>query len=1040
MNPSAWALRHPVPVAVITAGAVLFGLLSLLSLNREFVPPMLLPSSTVITIWPGVGAEDVEREVTSILEDSFATMSGITDISSESREGVSIITLKFTREIDEFDRLLELRNRVDRVLPDLPEGINGKPSVSTWGAADLPVFTFSVFAPADSDWISGYVEEELVPELYKVEGVAEAIVLGDRRKIVDVRLDPVAAGFSNVTLTDVLGAIQGRNGAVPAGLVDWGGSEWALRVSGEFRDLSELEGLVVGFSGGDTVRLGDIGVVSLAYEQPDEFIRSGGENLIVIQVTKRESGNSIRMSRELRERLEILELHNEYGVRFTVLHDDSETVRMSLNAVIRSALIGIAMAVAVLWLFLMNWRYTIVVAVSLPVSLVLTFAGMKLAGQSVNVLTLAGLTVSLGMIVDASIVVLENIHRRHDAGESGMQSALIGAGAVSGAVIASTTTSVCVFIPMLFLGGIAGIVMKDLSITIVLCLGASLFSALMLVPPLTGRILSATLRDTGQRREGRFIAGMERMYRASLKHSLGMSRTVIITAAVILIISILSAGMMGLSFIPSADYDELFISLELSPGSSLEESMTVADRADAVLRKEVAELRNLVFYVGMENDLVGEARKREFIWTHLLLDSSKRRKRDFREIIDDINRILPRALPGVEVTVLNGGFDRLLSMGTDGSGYRIELTSESWKKLTASAERMEDLLSSDPEIVGIARDVTEDRLFLSAALDEDALDRSGVNPKEAAYAMRIAFGGQVAGELRPSEGPDRTIRLTSDLENTLPDSSALIGIPVRSASGRILSLDSLAEVRVESGVSGIRRRDRARTITVIAYTRGENIRDIDRRFREALNENPLPEGVDWKLQGVGSLIGDSLGNLGLILLISLFLVYAVMAIQFEKFIQPLIIMASVPFCFIGVVGGLAMSGSDISIISFLGIIALGGIVVNNAIIQVDRMNQLRREGMSLDESVVEGAVGRLRPILMTTLTTFIGVIPLSMARGAGARIYAPLGQAIAGGLVTSTLVTLFLIPSIYRLVEGRMEGSSEGLISDSGRRSDDGAA
>ena len=389
--------------------------------------------------------------------------------------------------------------------------------------------------------------------------------------------------------------------------------------------------------------------------------------------------------------------------------------------------------------------------------------------------------------------------------------------------------------------------------------------------------------------------------------------------------------------------------------------------------------------------------------------------------MDVLNESLPSELPGVAVTIFNGGFDRMVSMGTDGFGYRVELSSTSLPDLNKAAGRIESILENDPEIISTARDITEDRRFVTARLDGDVLGELGVSGYNAAMTARIAFEGVDAGDFRPENKKDRNIILNTTLEGESPDSSNLGRLPLRTAGGKMTSLDAVSSVYEDTGVSGIRRHDRSRTLTVIGFARSENIRNITRRLNAALEKQPLESGVEWSLKGVGGLIGDSLSELGLVILISLFLVYAVMAIQFERLVQPLIIMASVPFSFIGVVGGLAVFGSDLSLISFLGIIALAGIVVNNAIVQVDRINQLRNDGMGLDEAVIKGSASRLRPILMTTLTTFFGVLPLSFARGSGARIYAPLGQAIAGGLVTSTLVTLFLVPTLYRLVERRKE-------------------
>lgn len=1035
MKPSTWALKHPIPVVVITAGAVLFGLISLFSLNREFVPPMVMPTSSVVTLWPGVGAEDVERDVTKILEDQFSSLPGIADINSESREGVSIIKLKFSEDTDMNAMLQEVRTRADRALPELPDNLAGKPLVSTWGAADLPILSFAVSGPWDSDRVSRYVEDTVVPELFKVKGVAGAETLGDRQRELQVKLDIDAMAAVKVTPLDVVGALGNRNTTLPAGLVDWNGGEWAFRVSAEFTDIQDMEQMVVGYSGSFPIRLTDISTIAEVYEDSEERVRSNKQDLVVIQVTKRETGNAIRMSREIRERLALLEADSNHGYRFIVLHDDSETIRLSLNNVINSALAGIAMAIAVIFIFLRSWRYTFVVAISLPVSLVITFAGMKLAGQSMNVLTLAGITVSLGMVVDASIVILENIHRHHASGETPETATVTGAGSVSGAVIASTTTSVSVFAPMIFLSGIIGSILKDLSITIVLCLAASLFSALLLVPPLARFNLQRT--PYRKRRIG-FMTKIENSYKKSLTRTLRMSRTVLFAAAAILAISFLAADLMGLSFIPAADYDEVFVSLELPPGASLDESSDAADRAEALIRSEIPELSEVIFYAGMENDLSGDARKREAVWGQIKLKSPRHRKQDFRDIIDELNLILPPELPGITVTVFNGGFDRMVSMGADGSGYRVELTSESGDDLRTAAAQIEGLLSADPDILRTALDVSADRRFITAKLDGDALGRFGVSASEAALTARIAFEGMDVGDFRPSDQTDRGIRLTTSLEGKSPDSTSLGSLPVRTADGRITSFDSISTVHEEFGVSGIMRHDRSRTVTVIGYSSTENIRDVTRRLKSGLEKQALIPGVEWKIKGVGGLIGDSILNLGLVLIISLFLVYAVMAVQFERLVQPLIIMASVPFCFIGVVAGLAVSGSDISLISFLGIIALAGIVVNNAIVQVDRINQLRREGKKLNEAVIDGSVSRLRPILMTTLTTFFGVLPMAFAQGSGARVYAPLGQAIAGGLVSSTLVTLFLVPNLYRLVEKRRDRRLHKLHN--AARADEGAA
>lgn len=1026
MKPSALAIRHPIPVFVITMAILVFGILALIFLKREFIPSIIMPSIRVITLWPGVSAENVDEDVTEILEEQLASLSGVNDIYSESREGISIIKLDFDEKANANELIQEVRNRVEIASPELPDNLASAPIVSTWGASDIPVFSFAISGPWDSDEITRYAEDVVLQEIYEIEDVAKADILGGRKKEIRISLNPQAIANSNLTPLEIAAAIKNRNVTLPAGLVDWGGEEWSLRMSGEFTRINEIENLVVGNNARVPIRLGDISTVSLDYESTDLRVRSGLQDMLVVQVMKRGSGDAIKISREIRKRLAYLEEVGDY--RFAVLHDDSETVKLALNTVMRSAILGICMAIAVIFLFLRSWKYTLVIAVSLPISLFIAFAGMKLAGLSLNVLTLTGITVSLGMVVDASIVVLESIHRRRLMGESMHNAALSGSTAVAGAVTASVTTSVSVFVPMIFLAGIVGIILKDLSATIVLCLAASICAALFLVPLLAHR---DEFGSSKRKFRSRLMTKIEKSYESSLKQVLRLSDICLIAAAAVLCISVIAADLMGVSFLPAADYNELFVSLELRPGASIEDGVDAADMAEAIIREEIPELENLIFFVGMEDNISSSFKKRETVWGHILLKNRNKRKRDFRELMVNLNEALPPELPGIAVTIFNGGFDRMLSLSTEGAGYRVELFSESLEDLRSEADRVEAILLENPEIISTARDVRANRRFVNAQFDQETMGTLGISAGNAAQNARIAFEGIDVGVYRPPKGENRNIRLSSDFESSTPNSQSLSSIPMRGAGGHITDLHAFTFVEENRGFSQYQRHNRARMLTVIGYTKTEDFRNINRQMKEALADSPLKEGVEWRQQGIMGLISQSIVNLVIVLIISLLLVYVVMAIQFEKLIQPLIIMVSVPFCFIGVVLGLAIFGSDVSLISFLGIIALSGMVVNNAIVQVDRINQLRKDGMRLNEALIKGSVSRLRPILMTTLTTFFGILPLALAKGPGAQLYAPLGQSIAGGLITSTLVTLFLIPTLYHIVEKhRVSASQENTDTD----------
>lgn len=1004
MKISIWALKHPVPVIVIVAATLFAGFLAILNLKWEFIPTITEPTALVVTIWPGSVAEEVEKQVTSVLEDYFAVLQGLVDMRSESREGVSIVRLQFDEQLDVDLLIQEVRAQVDKTSWELPADILGKPIVSRAGSMSIPVFTLAVSGPMDPDALYTYIDTKVLPEIHKIKGVAQVNIYGDYRKDIEIRLNTEALNDFGITALEVLGALKTRTASIPTGFVEWKGGEWPFRVSGIFRNLSDIEKLIISPPGTPPITLAEVAEIDEVYSEPDERVRSNGRNLLVLQITKRDEGHTARMSNDLKE---LIEVFND--LTFTVLHDDSVIVRQSLASVSLSALAGLLMAMVIIWLFLREWHYTAIIGTSLPFSLVATIAFMWFSGLSINVLTMAGITISLGMVVDASIVVLDSIQRHRTRETDADKASMLGISQIAGTVSAFVLTSVCVFLPMLFLKGIIGSVLKDISRPIIFILLASLFAAVIIVPHLAKIRIIPVDTNTGRK----FMPWLEKIYEQSLIKVLHKPSIVIVAALAILVASVFAAGLVGVSFIPSADYNELFVSMKLESGSSLEESAETADRIEQILRREIPAIDDVVFYVGMEDDLSGDSRTREALWGHVLLSNKREDGQDFRSIIRRSNKVLSSDFPGVKV--LNGGFDRLVILATDGPGFRVELASESAEALNQAAEQVKNLLARDPEILSTGMDVDRNRFSVTARLDNDALNEQNISAAEASLTARIAFAGIEAGDYKPISGPSRRIMLNSDLKKREPDTAVLDKLKVRNRLNQTVSFSKFANVLEEEGASSINRHDRKRIITVIGYTESENIRGISKRFKEGMDELKLPPSVNWRIEGVGGLINESIVRLGIVLMISLFLVYAVMAIQFEKMMQPLIIMAVVPFCFIGVVSGLIIFGSDISLISFLGIVALGGIVVNNAIVQIDRINQLRRNGMKTKDAIVEGSGSRLRPILMTTLTTFFGILPLALNRGVGARIYAPLGQTIAGGLATSTLVTLFLIPVLYLL-------------------------
>lgn len=1027
MNISRFAIHHPAVIIIIGVAVLLFGILAAYTLNQEFLPDVSLPTIVVVAQYPGVDAQRVEEEVTEILEDAFITLQGLQKIESESRNSSSRIDLEFSEAIDVYEMLPEVRAEIDRVEAQLPEDLSSTPYALVGGAGMLTMFSFSVISDRDEAALKELVEEELIPEIAGIPGTARISSYGAREKELQIVLDPERLQNLNISVVDVYQMMQASNISLPAGEVSFRSDRIFLSVEGEYSSIEELRRLIIGYAGSSFIYLSDVAEISLTYPAAEVYIESDGTPAVLVDVTKRSDGNTITIAGEIRSILE------EYGqlydgvIGFEILQDDSSMIADSLSTTIRSGLIGATMAVFIILLFLSNLRATLTIGVSIPLSIVFAFIGMRFAGQTVNILSLSGIIVALGMVVDSSIVILENIFRFEHKGYPVMEASAEGAKEVSSAVFASGTTTIAVFIPLLFLSGIIGIIMKDISLTLIFSISASLVVSLLIVPFLATHLHIAGL-ETGssmiskraQKRRERIGSGLRRLeglYQRILLWSLDRKAGVLLTAAAVLVLSAVIVSSLGVVFIPSADTGDFYIYMKFPADYSLEESHEKVKSVNALVEDLIPEKVHDIFITGFGSEYSRSVPNRSLAYAKIILSPSAERTRSVQQIIRELQFSISSRIPDIDVVVTNGGFDKLLSLATGGGGFQIELFSSDLERLYSSADEIERVLMEDPEVYKTSRELLADQQSLITDLALDYLGELGISSYEAALTSRILFDGIEIGSYDDGGDDDYPIILTSYLADQPlgTDTFERISIPV--ASGESISFQNFSRSRLEDTVSLIEHKNRMRSVSVTGYTVREDTSGVRSRMISYFEEGASDPLVRWDIAGSSSLLVDSFSTLLLILGISVFLVYVVMVIQFERFIQPLIIMISIPFCFIGVVLGLLIFSSDISLIAFLGVIALGGIVVNNAIVLIDRMNSGSEK--ELRQRVVNGAAARLRPILMTSLTTFFGVLPMALSTGSGAEIYAPLGQAIAGGLVSSTLITLILIPVLYDIVERR---------------------
>lgn len=1061
MKISEFSVKHPVILTMLLIVLMAFGFYSLSGMRTEFMEDISMPQAIVYTVYPGASAEDVENDITKVLEDSFVTLPHFKSIDSTSSNSLSWILITYADGYDPYDQLTELRNRISELVDDLPDGISGEPRALVGGMAMVPIISYSVSSGQDTARLTQYLEDELTPLLTQIDGVSQVSIDGGKELAVNIKLNIDALTSKGISVSSVYQVLNYGNVTLPLGNASYQDRAIQVRYAGGFNSLEDIKNLPVGVGDGSTIiRLTDVAEVSLSYPEENVYVSDGRYPLTIVNVTKRLDGDTTKIIKKVKKAIAECEKNTNGAVQFHLISDDSRQVNASFKAVIQSGILGVIFAVLVVMLFMADWRATLTISLSIPLCILFSLIGLRILDISLNLMSLSGLVISLGMVVDGSTVMLDQIYRyykRRDQETGEMeytvtQSIYKGWDEVSASILASAATTIVVFVPIAMLGGLVGSVLHAVAVTIILAIFSSFLVAVVIVPYLLKLFLSENgPKIRGKpRRFDQFMSKVERGYRKLLELSLRNRVLVVLIAVFLLVFSGFIALRLGISFIPSTDSGDFYISVEFPMGTEKEQTHEKMLVAQDLLYQYVPEIDNVVIYEGQDDSSnFSSVSTPHYSYTHVILVPVSERKRDVHEIMLQIQEIWAAVLPDSKVSVQNGGFDKLVGYVSDGGGYGITLISEDINTLYETASRIKEHLESDPEVVTAKLDTDFDTTTMVIDMSQEYLSSLGISSYEAGLTSTILFQGIDCGRYKDLESGKRyDLRITSNITDQNITADSISNLHIVTESGQNVSFANLSDIKVEKSISQINHSDRAKKITVTASLVSEDTSGVSQRVNQFIAENPLPNGVHSKAAGIMALIGDMITPMISALLIAVFLVYTVMVIQFEKFRQPLLIMVSIPFCFIGVVGGLLMFGSTLNLLSLLGLISLAGVVVNNGIILVDYINQLRsqrrmvlartqgfqnKDGeweitLSAEEeenllrtSVLDGSASRIKPILITTLTTLLGDIPMALAKGEGSELYASMGQAIAGGLLTSTLITLILIPVIYYLSEKRVK-------------------
>jgi HAE1 family hydrophobic/amphiphilic exporter-1 len=1015
---------------------VVLGAISLAKLPVDLMPEITNPTLSIRVGYSGVGPLEIEQSVTRPIEQSVAAVAGLQQINSSSSEGSSNVRLNFAWGTDLNEAADEVRNRLDRVRGRLPEDADA-PVIFKFDSTTTPIMNIGVEGDFDAVTLRELAQNQLSPRLERVAGVAAVDVMGGLRRQIRVDLSKEKITALDLPVDRVVTVLRTENQNIPIGEIDQADTTYLLRSQGEFTNLEEIRNLVVLTKGGVPVYLKDIAHVYDGTEDERSLLRINGKPGVRMNVTKQSGQNTVAVAEAVRA--EIARVNQEVpGVHLTILSDSAVYIERSIGAVQEAVLIGAVLVVAIIFLFLRNIRSTLIICTSIPISIIGTFALLHAAGFTLNTMTFGGLALGVGMIVDASIVVLENTFRHMEAGEPREVAAVKGSEEVWSAIVASILTHIAVFVPLLFLSGISSIMFKQLAVVVMFSLAMSLFVAVTLVPVLCAKLLK--LPPPADQRRGllgrlftrseRALDGLDSGYRALIHRALLHRPTVLIGGAATFAAALALLPLIPVEMMPQTDEGQVSVTAEMSVGTRIERMHDVLLAMEKRIPELVPEHTTVVVSAGAGGMFGGGGSFRGNISVNLVPKTERERSSD--QIAQALRRQLA-GVPGVVVMARasSANFNMARMFGGGGGDSRLSLEIRGYDLADARrlSQEAKSLMQETPGIADAQVGRDEGRPELAVRVDRPKAALLGMSVTSVANTLRTNIAGTQAAFYRERgfEYPI-VVRLREEDRERIDDVDSLL---LSTPGGQVVQAKNLVSLDSERGPVAIDRKNQERLTRVNAEVEtalSEAVKNVRARLPQLNTPKDFSVGFGAEVEEQAR----AFGQLQLVLILAVFLTYAVMAAQYESLRDPFIIMFSVPLAAIGVVGILLLTRTTFSLQAYIGVIMLAGIVVSNAILLVDYTNTLRRrDGVPLREAVERAGRTRLRPILMTTGTTVLGLVPMALGFGEGAELQAPLARVVIGGLLTSTLVTLVFVPAMYTLFEEGWGGLKKGIRHDS---------
>ncbi len=1012
MKITEFSLRRPSLITVVFIALFIMGLFSYGRLPADLLPKMDFPYVVVFVPYPGAGPEDVERKVTKPLEDAMSSLNNIESIHSGSQEGLSMVWIEFKLDADPDMAVSEVQRKYSAVVRELP--VETEPAtIQQWNMNDIPIMQMSVTGTLPPAELFNLVKNDIKTEIQQIKGVSRVEMLGGKEREIRVEVRPDRLQAYELPLAQVMMALQGDNRNVPAGRVENSGRNYIVRVKSQVSDLKELEDIIVSRTASGPVYLRDVAVVTDTFKEESSIIRYNGENCIGLMVFKRSDANTIETSKKVREGLGDIE--KKYGVKIAMAYDSADFVKDSLAGVQEELLLAVFIVALVIFIFLGSWQGSLVILLSIPLSLVGALLFMKMMGFSLNLMSLMGAALVVGIIVDDSIVVLENIQRHMEKGLDRVSAAIRSSREIGVAVVGISLTLVVVFLPMALVPGIAGKIFREFGLVVVCATMISLLVAVTLIPLLASRWSS--LGEKGgdsplSRLLGRFehfLAGLGKEYERVIAWSLDHKKSVLALALGCLLVSgsLIPLRLVGTEFIPKVDRGEFILKLTAPPGTSLGRMDSIVKGIEDEIRT-LPQVDNVFVSLGYTTGSYDAATASNIAELKITLKEKGSGKSD--PVKQKVKEIAGRRAGMESSIVLTSLFG-----GAEDADLRVEVRGHNQEKLKQSADQLKEVLASIPGVREVSTTMESGLPEYNIRVGRDTAAAHGIMAGDVANTLGLYVTGKVVGKF--SDGEDQyDVRIIADPEFR-NDTSDMAGLLLTNSAGEQVKLGQVASFSQGSGLKKIDRVDRQRMIAVKANLEGRSLGDVVKDFEKGLKDSKLPEGVSVIYEGDQKMFEESMRDLTLAMLISFIFVYLIMVAIFESFLLPMTIWLSVPLAMVGALLALALTGHTLSIFSMVGMIMLIGLVTKNAILLVDFTNILRNRGLGVREALIRAGSVRLRPILMTTVAMVTAMLPLAMGISAGSEMRRGMSAALIGGLISSTLLTLVVVPVVYSLLE-----------------------